>query len=163
MKALKINIILLFLSMLIIISGCDTQEQKTEDLGRFNKLSWMENIWRGKQGDARLYESWHKKNFRLMEGISYTTDENGRRVYSQDMRIEQNDNQVFYTIKLPGDQQQTLKLTNVSDTSAVFENQDEGYPAKITYRHPAGDSMVVSLEGENEGTSMDTKLSYEKD
>ena len=163
MKAFKINIILLIISVISLISGCDTQEQKTEDLGRFNKLSWIENIWRGKQGEAKLYESWHKKNFRLMEGISYTTDENGRRVYSQDMRIEQNNNQVFYIIKLTDDQQQTLKLIEVTDTSAVFENQDEGYPQKITYRHPSDNYMIVSLEGENEGTSMNTKLSYEKD
>ncbi len=163
MNVLKINIVLTILFLLIMVSGCDTQEQKTEDLGRFNKLSWMEGIWRGKQGDAKLYESWHKKNFRLMEGISYTTDENGRRVYSQDMRIEQNNNQVYYTIKLSEDQQQTLKLTEVTDTSAVFENEGEGYPAKITYRHPAEDAMAVSLEGENEGTSMNTKLSYKKD
>ncbi len=163
MKTLKSNIILIVLILVMIFSGCDTQEQKTEDMGNFNKLGWMENIWRGKQGDAKLYESWHKKNFRLMEGISYTTDQNSRRVYSQDMRIEQNNNQVYYTIKLNGNQQQTLKLTSVTDTSAVFENQDEGFPSKVIYRHPDGDSMIVTLEGENEGTSMDTKLSYEKD
>ena len=162
MKALK-SYILLIVLFLFIASGCDTQEQKTEDLGRFNKLSWIENIWHGKQGDAKLYESWHKKNFRLMEGISYTTDEKGRRVYSQDMRLEQSNNEIYYTIKLQNNQEQTLKLTNVTDSSAVFNNPDEGYPAKITYRHTAKDSMIVNLEGENEGSSMNTKLSYEKD
>ncbi len=163
MKVLKINILLIILLLIAIVSGCDSQEQKTEDLGRFNKLLWMENIWRGKQGDAKLYESWHKKNFRLIEGISYTTDENGRRVYSQDMRIEQNNNQVYYIIKLSGNQQLTLKLTEVTDSLAVFKNQEEGYPADITYKHTADDSMIVLLEGENEGTSMNTRLSYEKD
>ncbi len=163
MKIIRISIIVVFIIFSAIITGCDTQEQKTEDLGRFNKLSWMENIWRGKQGDAKLYESWHKKNFRLMEGISYTTDINGKRVFSQDMRIEQNNNQVYYIIKLPGDQQQTLKLTSVSDSSAVFENEDEGYPQTITYKHTADDSMTVSLEGENEGTAMKTKLDYVRD
>ncbi len=163
MKIIRINIMAAILIFCAIIIGCDTQEQKTEDLGRFNKLSWMENIWRGKQGDAKLYESWHKKNFRLIEGISYTTDANGKRVFSQDMRIEQNNNQVYYIIKLAGDQQQTLKLTSVSDSLAVFENEGDGYPQKITYRQTADDSMTVSLEGENEGTSMTTKLSYTRD
>ena len=162
MKIIRINIIATLIFCAIII-GCDTQEQKTEDLGSFNKLSWMQNIWRGKQGDAKLYESWHKKNFRLMEGISYTTDVNGKRVFSQDMRIEQNNNQVYYVIKLPGDQQVALKLTSVSDSLAVFENEDEGYPQTITYSHTAEDSMTVTLEGENEGTSMTTKLSYARD
>ncbi len=163
MKVLRINTILIAMLLFIIVSGCDTQEQKTEDMGRFNKLGWVENIWRGKQGDAKLYESWHKKNFRLIEGISYTTDEHGRRVYSQDMRIEQNNNQVYYVITLPGDQQQTLKLTDVTDSSAVFKNLEDGYPGKITYMHTEDDSMIVILEGANEGTSMNTRLSYEKD
>jgi hypothetical protein len=56
-----------------------------------------------------------------------------------------------------------LKLTSVSDSLAVFENEDEGYPQTITYRHTAEDSMTVTLEGENEGTSMTTKLSYARD
>jgi hypothetical protein len=163
MKLLKLNMIMTIMFLFTILSGCEVQEQKTEDLGRFNKLSWMDNIWRGKQSDAKIYESWHKKNFRLMEGISYTTDKNGQRVYSQNMRIEQNNNQIYYIIRLPGDQQQTLKLTDVTDSSAVFKNQGDGYPEKITYRHPADDSLIVLLNGENDGTSMNTKLRYEKD
>lgn len=146
-----------------IIAGCGNQGQKTEDLGRFNKLKWMETIWRGNQGDAKLYESWHKKNFRLMDGISYTTDENGKRVYSQEMRIEQNNNQIYFIIKLPGNQQETLKLASVNDTSAVFKNQDAGYPQTLIYRHPKDDSMVVYLAGINEGIKMKTRLQYEKD
>jgi hypothetical protein len=163
MKINRINIILILFLLSILLIGCENQKQKTEDLARFKKLKWMENIWRGRQGDAKLYESWHKKNFRLMDGISYTTDVNGKRVYSQDMRIEQNNNQIYYIIKLPGDQQLTLKLSSVTDTSAVFLNQNKGYPQRVIYRHTANDSMVVSLAGINEGSLMKTRLNYEKD
>lgn len=163
MKLQGINIILALFLISLLIAGCGNQNQKTEDLAKFKKLNWMENIWRGRQGEAKLYESWHKKNFRLMDGISYTTDENGRRVYSQDMRIEQNNNQIYYIIKLPGDQQLTLKLSSVTDSSAIFVNQEAGYPRKITYLHTANDSMVVSLAGVNEGSLMRTSLNYEKD
>ncbi len=164
MKISKISLGFTVLLLLLIAAGCGSQEQKTEDLGSFNKLSWMDNIWRGKQSDAKIYESWHKTNFHLMEGISYTTDKNGERVYSQNMRIEQEDNQIYYIIRLPGDQQQTLKLTNITDTSAVFKNQDKGYPAEITYSHPAEDSLIVLLSGKDDvGTPMSTKLSYKKD
>jgi hypothetical protein len=163
MKLIRINIMagLVFLSA--IVTGCGTHEQKTEDLVKFNKLKWMQNIWRGNQGNAKLYESWHKKNFRLMDGISYTTDKNGRRVYSQEMRIEQNNNQIYYILKLPGNEQETLKLTSVNNKSVVFKNQDAGYPQTIVYKHPEADSMVVYLAGVSEGTKMKTRFQYQKD
>lgn len=163
MKLFGIKIILSLILTSLLVTGCSNRKQKTEDMIKFKKLKWMENIWRGVQGDAKLYESWHKKNFRIMDGISYTTDENGRRVYSQNMRIEQNNNQIYYIVKLPGDQQLTLKLTSVTDSSAIFINQNMGYPQKITYLHTANDSMVVSLAGVNEGSLMRTRLNYEKD
>ena len=164
MRLIKLNILTGLIILFAVFAGCDTQEQKTEDMTKFNKLSWMENVWKGTQGDAKLYESWHKKNFRILEGISYTSDENGRRVYSQDMRLEQNNNQIFFTIKLPGNQLKTFDLVSVTDSCAVFENEDNnGYPETITYQRKSDGRMTVSLEGENAGTEMDTKLNYEKD
>jgi hypothetical protein len=79
------------------------------------------------------------------------------------MRIEQNNNQIYYIIKLPGNEQETLKLVSVNDTSAVFKNQDAGYPQTIIYRHPEADSMLVYLAGVNEGTKMKTRFQYQKD
>ncbi len=162
MYFIKIKILLFAIFLCILFIGCGTQEQKTEDLGRFNKLSWMENVWRGKQGDASLYESWHKKNFRIMEGITYTTDENGKRVFTQNMRIAQSNNQVYYLIR-PDNNPETFKLTSVTDSSAVFENMTKGYPHTITYNQVSDDSMLVSLEGENEGKLMKSILLFEKD
>lgn len=163
MKTFKLGISITIVMVVVLITGCNTHGQKTGNLENINKLSWMENIWRGKQGDAKIYESWHKVNFNLIDGISYTTDHDGNRIFSQDMRIEQNDNHIYYIIKLPGDQQRRLILTAVTDTSATFENTETGYPQTIVYKHPADDSMTVYLEGTNEGTAMNTKLSYEKD
>ena len=163
MEMFKLGISLTIVLVLVLVAGCDTRGQRTENLENLKKLNWMENIWRGKQGNAEIYESWHKVNFGLIDGISYTTDQDGNRVYSQDMRIEQNDNNIYYIIELPGDQEQTLMLTAVTDTSATFKNTETGYPQTIKYKHPADDSMTVYLEGTNEGTVMNTKLSYEKD
>jgi len=162
MKILKISLLALLVLFLTGIIACQNQQQKTEDLSNFNRLSWLENVWRGKQGEAKIYESWHKKNFWLMEGISYTTDETGKRVFSQDMRIEQDNNHIYYIIKLPGNNRQTFDLVSITDTSVVFKNEDNQYPQTIKYRHPANDSLVVLLKGKNEGNEMNTKLNYEK-
>jgi hypothetical protein len=59
---------------MIIYTGCEDEPAlKEEDLTDFNKITWLKGIWEGKQGDAQLYESWRSKNFRTLEGISYTT------------------------------------------------------------------------------------------
>jgi Domain of unknown function (DUF6265) len=161
-EVIRKYIFILFVIILFIFSGCNNQKQKTEDLSKFNKLSWIENVWKGKQGNANLYESWHKINFRMFEGISYTTNETGNRIFSQNMKIEQDDNRIFYIMKLQEKQQKTFKLISVTNSTAVFENEDYGFPHIINYKLKANDAMSITLSGENEGAQMTTTLNYFK-
>ncbi len=155
---MKTGEIILILSLLFIWS-CGEQNVKEEDLTNFNKMDWLLGIWEGKQGDADIYESWRKKNFRIMEGISYTTQDE-RRVYAQTMRIEQNNNNIFLIIKFNEGEENILRAETIDDDKIIFVNTEEGFPHTVTYKK-SGNGINVSIKGEDESTPS-TELTYKR-
>ncbi|HSD64386.1 MAG TPA: DUF6265 family protein [Ignavibacteriaceae bacterium] len=162
MRTIKTSILVILIFLLPGMNACKTQKQETENLTDFNRLKWINNFWQGEQGDAKITENWNEKNPWLMEGISYTTDKTGNRVFSQNMLIEQIENKIYFVIILPGNQRQKFELDSISDTSAVFKNEEDTYPLTIKYMHTSKNSMIVLLQGENEGKMMNTELKYAK-
>lgn len=159
MKSLK-SIAALFLLALFLFMGCEGQEPKTEDTAAFSKLNWMRGIWEGEQGNAETYESWVRKSYRIMEGISFTK-QNKEKVYSQSMRIEQNNNKIKLLLKAEGAATpDVFDLAEVTEDRAVFINTENKYPEKIIYEKSGDKTMIVKVAGENEAQS--TTLKYEK-
>lgn len=156
-----IKIILTFLiTFSILFLGCGNGDFKEEDTTDFEKLSWMLGIWKGKQGDAELYESWRKVNYRIMEGISYTTQDKAR-VYSQTMRLEQSNNKIFLLVTLPNSTEPiTLDLKQIEENKAVFVNSEDQYPKRIEYSLEKENIMNVALEGESQENI--TEFNYRK-
>lgn len=165
----KVNKLIKFLPLLItfifllLITACSETEVKEEDLTEFKKFEWMLGIWEGKQGEAETYESWRRKNFRILEGISYTTIDN-QRVYSQDMRIEQSNNKIYYIIQKSTytDKEIKLELTEVSDSTVQFTNSEVGFPEKIIYSRLKNKRMNVTLSGEEEDENNRTEFNYKQ-
>jgi hypothetical protein len=138
-----------FITFSILIAGCGNGDFKEEDTTEFEKLSWMLGIWKGKQGDAELYESWRKVNYRIMEGISYTTQDKTR-IYSQTMRLEQSNNKIFLLVTLPNSTEPiTLDLEEIAENKAVFVNNEIEYPKRIVYLLEKENAMKVILEGDS--------------
>lgn len=156
-------LLLLYITIHILFAGCNDSEVAEEDMTEFNKLEWLQGVWEGTQGDARIYESWRRKNFRIMEGISYTTVDN-KRVYSQDMRIEQSNNKIQYIItEVTGEEKEVrLTLSTIDETSAEFINAEEGYPGKIIYSQTQNNRMNVSLLGPEGDEKDKTEFNYRK-
>ncbi len=154
----------IILAVFLIAPGCGNDKSKMEeDLTGFKKLDWMTGIWRGKQGNADIYESWTRKNSRILEGISYTTL-NGKRIYSQSMTIEQSNNIIHYIIKIKGENEQTdLKASDVTENKVVFKNTEDKYPKRIIYEKLPKNKMSVLTEGEEGKTENSTELIYMKD
>ena len=138
--------ITIFFITTIIFFGCDSNEIKEEDTSNFKKLSWLKGQWEGEQNDAEIHESWNGVNFRIMEGTSYTIQD-GIRVYSQGMRLEQSNNKIFLILTFrDNNDSYTYDLKEISDSKAVFENNEEGFPKTIVYEK-GNESMHVSLKG----------------
>jgi hypothetical protein len=154
--------IILLAAGIFLFSGCGETDVKEEDTTDFKKLGWILGVWEGKQGDADIYESWRRKNYRIMEGTSYTTSE-GSRVFSQNMRIEQSNNIINYIIlDENGEGIQKFQLTSLEDSTAEFTNAEEGYPDKIIYKREKQNRMNVSLLGEKEDQTAKSELNYRK-
>lgn len=147
--------------LILFIASCNKNKLETEDTTNFEKLDWMLGIWEGTQGDADIYESWTRQNYRTMNGVSFTTQDEVR-IYSQMMHLEQSNNKIFFIITPKETNEETsLNLINVSDSDAVFINQDStGYPKKIVYKKISPKKMEVDIEGETQESS--TSLNYRK-
>lgn len=157
----KYFLIFIIAAAFYVFTGCEKKEMKTEDTSDFDKFSWMMGIWEGRQGDASLYESWTKQNYRTMEGISFTTQDKFR-IYSQTMHLEQSNNKIFLLIT-PKETKEvtTLYLQTISDSLAKFINQDStGYPKNIIYKRTSPKRMEVKVDGKTPETS--TTLKYRK-
>jgi hypothetical protein len=138
------GIYIIIISLLLVLSGCDDEPAlKEEDLSEFNKLTWLKGIWEGRQGDAKLYESWRSKNYRIMEGISYTTV-NSQRVYIQTMRIEQSNNKITLHVKSEtGSEETVLRLYEADDNKITFVNSEGGFPERVVYKK---DNNIMNVE-----------------
>jgi hypothetical protein len=158
---MKKTIFISLIGVILFFTACENQEPKTEDTTNFNKMSWLLEVWEGKQGDADIYESWVRKSFRIMEGIS-TTKQAGTTLFSQSMRIEQNNNVIKMIVTTTDtNDQNTLELESIDDSTIIFKNIQNSYPAKITYIKMGDDQLKVIYSGAG-ATEPVTELAYTK-
>jgi hypothetical protein len=159
----KLYVFLLLPLSLIFIQGCgDEQGLKEEDLGEFNKITWIEGIWEGRDGDADFYESWRSRSYRSLEGISYTTIRD-ERVYEQTMRIEQSNNKITLTINFKeGAEQTVLDLMQIAEGRVVFVKTSGTYPEKVVYSKEGDNRMKVQLSGTQNADAGVQEFEYKK-
>jgi hypothetical protein len=148
LRVIKYLIPLLFL----IFIGCESQEPKTEDTTEFQKLNWLIGVWEGKQGNLDIYESWSRKSFRIMEGVS-TTTEKRKPLHSQTQRIEQNNNKIRLIVTSGDNQPVILEMKSVSENQVEFINPSNTYPERVIYSREGKDKMKVIFEGEGNKSS----------
>lgn len=139
--------LMIITSVFLFVPGCDDGPGlKEEDMTEFNKITWLKGIWEGRQGDAKLYESWRSKNYRILEGLSFTSV-GGERVYIQTMRIEQSNNKIILVIKAgEGEEETQLELKEASENKIIFSNPENKFPEQVTYRREKN-RMIVEVSG----------------
>jgi hypothetical protein len=77
------------------------------------------------------------------------------------MRIEQNFNKIFLTIKLNDQKETQLELKEADENNIVFVNSGEGFPNRVTY-HREKDKMSVKLYPDNSEESIPQEFVYRK-
>jgi len=129
--------------ILIIFFNLQLMAQEKTDM---QKLLWIADSWVSASGETTSYEEWKVINDDLFEGGSKTIKE-GKVIFSESLKIEKTADGIYYVADVAHNPAPVkFKLTNVTDTSAVFENPDHDFPKKITYLLEEG-NLHAFIEG----------------
>lgn len=131
------------LLVLITINTGGTMSQEKTDM---EKLLWIVDNWISTEGGSKSYEEWKKINDTLYEGSSKTVL-HGVITFSEILKIEKTDDGIFYVADVKHNPAPVrFKLTEISDTTAVFENPGHDFPNKINYVNENG-NLHAFIEG----------------
>lgn len=135
--------IIQYLILILFITNMAESQEKTA----MQKLLWIVDSWVSPDGsDSRSYEEWKVTGDNLYEGSSKTI-KNGEVTFSETLKIENTPDGIYYVADVPHNPAPVkFLLTNVSDTSAVFENPEHDFPKKITYLLEEG-NLHAFIEG----------------
>lgn len=135
--------IIQFLILILFITNMAESQEKTA----MQKLLWIVDSWVSPDmGESRSYEEWKVTGENLYEGSSKTVKD-GAVTFSESLKIENTPDGIYYVADVPHNPAPVkFLLTNVSDTSAVFENPEHDFPKKITYILEEG-NLHAFIEG----------------
>ena len=123
-----------FLILLILLTaslGCSAQNNAET----FKKIEWLIGNWQGEADGMPFYESWAKTSDTQFTNLNYSIC-GGEVVENDHGKIEARNGQIVY-----GD---SHKLTSVSGTEVVFENQGRG--ERFTFQHTSDGKWLAKLQ-----------------
>lgn len=135
--------IIQYLILILFITNMAESQEKSP----MQKLLWIVDNWVSAEGDeSRSFEEWKITNENLYEGSSKTI-KNGEVTFSEVLKLENTPEGIYYVADVPHNPAPVrFLLTSVTDTSAVFENQEHDFPKRITYQQENG-NLHAFIEG----------------
>ncbi len=122
-----------------------------------NHLNWLLGDWITSGGAPFTAESWVKVSDYTFEGsgkIRKADDPEFKVI--ETLRIVNLSGQIYYIAKVNHNPDPTFfLLTEISDSSAVFENPEHDFPKKIEYLLKDKDHLQVEVSAEERGFRLD--------
>ncbi len=137
----------IMLLLLLISTGVFSQTPASKETVRIEKLSWLEGTWNrtnvkpGRSG----HERWERKSDMMQGwGVSMNGVDTS---FVEKIKILSKDGELYYLADVPENQQPVhFKLTTITDTSFVCENQDHDFPKVISYQRE-GTNLKAIISG----------------
>lgn len=129
----------------VLPHGASTQAPTTF---KIETLAWLCGDWETAPGRMQIDEHWTRIAGGSMFGVSRTVA-GGKTVFFEYLRIETRGTDIFYVAhpkaRTPGTD---FKLTQLSDTEAIFANPTHDFPKRIIYRKNSDGSVTARIEGD---------------
>src|SRR5262245_17228839 len=134
--------------MMMVLAARLMAAENKRDIGQ---LAWMSGCWQAQMGPVRIEEQWNKPAGGTMLGLSRTLKE-GRTIFSEFMRINQDEGKIVYTARIGTKTAATpFELISISADEAVFENPTHPFPQRIRYRRESSGGLFARIEGLDKG------------
>lgn len=119
--------------------------------GDLASLTWLAGCWANASGEAGAGETWQPLAGGTMLGVGRTI-RNGKTADYEFLRLHEDEQgRVVYTATPSGQQETAFVASELSESTATFENPTHDFPQRIVYSRLSHDSMVVRIEGEQRG------------
>jgi hypothetical protein len=145
--------------ILLSILACSAHAANISD------VSFLSGCWAVESGNTAVTESWTKPSSNLMQGIAQTRIAQNKVVIEYEfLRIEKKaDGTIGYTPYINGQQVMEFlfdeKLSQDTQSyRAVFVNERNDFPKKISYSRPRADDSQISILLEGIGHDGKTQL-----
>lgn len=111
-------------------------------------LSWLAGHWIQAEGDRVTEEIWTDDAGGLMLGVNRTVRGGQARAF-EFLRIQRSAEGVYYCAQPNGSPATCFEMTDAGDASIVFENAENDFPQRISYRREADEliATISDLEG----------------
>lgn len=110
-------------------------------------LSWLGGEWTRTTSRGTAVERWTRVSDGTMEGVGEVTVGGSTRV-TEHLRLLHFGRDVFYLAKPAENPLPTaFRLTELTDSTAVFENRSHDFPQRIRYRRIGPDTLSARIEG----------------
>lgn len=135
--------------LLITLPFLTFAQNKDGVKSEFAQLYWLNGSWSqtniSKPGKT-LVEYWQKAGDFEMKGQA-TTTQNGDTVFVERITLLIKDNSIYYVADVPQNKESAyFKLTSLSSTGFVCENQQHDFPKKISYQL-TGTQLKATISG----------------
>ena len=139
-------------SCISVIGGiCSPLSAQDASLNNFATLS---GCWeRTEKSGSLISEMWMKPAGTSMLGVGRTV-KNGKTTDFEFMRIEQQDDGIYYVARPKANTTETaFKLKSAAGSEFTFENPEHDFPQRIIYKIK-GSALAARIEGTRNGKSM---------
>lgn len=114
-----------------------------------NEISWLAGCWKAKPDASRFnnMEQWSKPFGNAMLGVGAEL-KSGQLSSWEHMKIEAGNGGKIQLVVRPHNQKEAVfTLTSNNPESLVFENPENSFPEKVTYRKEKDGSMEIRIDG----------------
>ncbi|WP_313114479.1 DUF6265 family protein [Aequorivita sediminis] len=165
---MKKFLIYIFLPFLFVSCKNNTQEEQKEkevvlkNYDKINQLNWLIGTWTNEIAGEYSQETWSKENDSTFTGFSFV-EVNGKPERTLTMALEEKENNLFLSflkVDEKNSKPHTFTLVSSEEGKFVFDDHNIDFPEKITYTHPAKDSLHRWIEVEIEGEPTKTNFYF---
>jgi hypothetical protein len=154
------NLLIKFLTVLVIILPAIASGQTCTSL---DTLHWMLGNWQQEDGKKITTETWTKVSSQTYDGSAQTLSKTDDKItFFESLRLVEMAGGLFYLAKVSHNEFPVpFKLTECSESRAVFINQTHDFPKKIVYQISKDGKILTATVSNEERQFMVEHIRFE--
>lgn len=135
------------LSLLLVVAAC--QKNPTIEKDQIKKADWLIGNWQSKTDFGILSENWKKVNDSTFKAESLFIKDKDT-IHEENIILQQKAEMLTYITTIKGqnnDKPIHFQLKEDTENELIFENLQNDYPQKITYKKGTNNSLITEISG----------------
>ena len=135
------------LSLLLVVAAC--QKNSIIEKDQIKKADWLIGNWQSKTDFGILSENWKKVNDSTFKAESLFIKDKDT-IHEENITLQQKAEMLTYITTIKGqnnDKPIHFQLKEDTENELIFENLQNDYPQKITYKKGTNNSLITEISG----------------